>query len=480
MIKKKILVVFLSLSIFIPIFQGLTLNEQSDFCSGVSNINCKDINESSAQKIFEECGELVAANIQKKCQAQLQDLQRDKANIENKLNNLSQKENNTQWYISKIETDISYLNTNISNLNLSISQLNSAISQREKAISDLEQKIKKQKEILKEIILVIYKYDSFSTIEMFLKQSNLSEISQKVIEMNSIQKNLQRSMADIKEARDNLQKEKDALVQKKAEQEKLKAEKAMQIQSLAVKQEQQSYYLKEIQNAKTPLEREMVRVRAELQSLQAAMNQISAYLSRWVLSGDLSWASIFGAVANASAGTGARPALLLGILQHETRFATNLGRTQIWNTQSGQYRDFIEITSELCSAYGDPYCHPENLPLSGSGAMGPAQFMPSTWQGYRSKLMAAFPGQVPNPWNLFHAIYAMGMYVVRYPDDHSAACAYLLGGSNANCNHWYASAVASAAKEWDEILSRCGYDLSDTCLKKIENDLRNKANIPIE
>jgi len=479
MIKKKILLLFLVLLIFGPIFQGAAIEKQSDFCAGVSNINCKDINESLAQRIFEECGEVVASSIQRKCRAQLQDLQRDKESIETKLKDLSQKESYTQWYISKLEADISYLNTNIANLNLNISQLKSAISQREKAISDLEQKIKKQKAILKEIILILYKYDSFSTIEMFFGQNTLSEVSQRIAEMDSVQKSLQRSVADIREAKDNLQKEKDVLIQKKDEQERLKAERAMQMQSLAVTQEQQSYYLSEIQNAKTPLEREMVRVKAELRSLQAVMNQISAYLSRWVLSGDLSWASIFGAVANTFSGTGARAALLLAILQHETRFATNLGKTQIWNESSGQYEDFKTITSELCQAYGQPYCSRDQLPLSPSGAMGPAQFMPSTWKGFQSKLKNAF-GQVPNPWNLFHAIYAMGLYVVRYPSDHTAACAYLLGGKNSNCTHWYADAVSASAKEWDEILKTCGYDLSDTCLKKIENDLKKKADIPIK
>jgi len=59
---------------------------------------------------------------------------------------------------------------------------------------------------------------------------------------------------------------------------------------------------------------------------------------------------------------------------------------------------FLQITKELGL---DPYKTPVSCPMSfgWGGAMGPAQFIPSTWILYKSKLSSIL-GKTPNPWVL--------------------------------------------------------------------------------
>jgi len=71
------------------------------------------------------------------------------------------------------------------------------------------------------------------------------------------------------------------------------------------------------------------------------------------------------------------------------------------------------------------------------GAMGPAQFIPSTWMLFKDRLAAdlGIPG-MPNPWNPLHAFMASSIYLTdlgagsqSYSAEKNAACKYYSGSS---------------------------------------------------
>ena len=103
--------------------------------------------------------------------------------------------------------------------------------------------------------------------------------------------------------------------------------------------------------------------------------------------------------------TGVRPAFLLAVLEQESALGQNVGQCYLANTNTGAgvkangngaivsrimspTRDvpyFLNITQELGR---DPFKTVVSCPMSfgWGGAMGPAQFIPSTWMLYRDRV----------------------------------------------------------------------------------------------
>jgi hypothetical protein len=91
------------------------------------------------------------------------------------------------------------------------------------------------------------------------------------------------------------------------------------------------------------------------------------------------------------------------------------------------------------------------------GAMGPAQFMPATWYGYEKKVAKVLEVEIADPWNLEHALVAMGLKLGKVPGvtdwdkeaEHKAASIYLAGGNWENYT-WYGDRVMAFAEAYEE------------------------------
>ena len=67
--------------------------------------------------------------------------------------------------------------------------------------------------------------------------------------------------------------------------------------------------------------------------------------------------------------------------------------------------------------------------------MGPSQFIPTTWELFKSKIASSLNIKIPDPWNPEHAIMATAVYLREligttgdtYTDQRTAACRYYSG-----------------------------------------------------
>jgi membrane-bound lytic murein transglycosylase B len=89
------------------------------------------------------------------------------------------------------------------------------------------------------------------------------------------------------------------------------------------------------------------------------------------------------------------------------------------------------------------------------GAMGPTQFIPSTWEMYEAKLKSALGVAATNPWNSLHAITATGLYLADVgaaggsrQAEHTAAARYYAGGNWATAGQVYANSVMGKADKF--------------------------------
>ncbi len=169
------------------------------------------------------------------------------------------------------------------------------------------------------------------------------------------------------------------------------------------------------------------------------------------------------AFANAaSAKTGVRPALILAILTQESDLGKNQGSCLMTDSATGDGvgknsgtpfekvmkapRDtepFLKITARLgldwkTQAISCPPGYTWTANRGFGGGMGPAQFIPSTWELFKSRIGAAVgvsPDQA-DPWNPQHAFTATAIYMKdlgagagTFSAERNAACKYYSGSS---------------------------------------------------
>ena len=80
--------------------------------------------------------------------------------------------------------------------------------------------------------------------------------------------------------------------------------------------------------------------------------------------------------------------------------------------------------------------------------MGPAQFIPSTWVLYESRISTALNISTPDPWNPQDAFMASALYLSdigavagSYTSEENAACKYYSGRSCSGSNSFYGTQV---------------------------------------
>ena len=168
----------------------------------------------------------------------------------------------------------------------------------------------------------------------------------------------------------------------------------------------------------------------------------------------------------ASKVTGVPPAFLLAILTQESELGQNVGTcnrpgdppSKSWRVIMKPSRDqgpYLEITSALGL---NPDVMPLSCPMSSGsygGAMGPAQFIPSTWLLFQPRVASALNIAVPNPWNPPDAFMASALYLgdlgadsSSYSAQKNAACRYYSGrscDSRKPANSFYGTAVMTKA-----------------------------------
>jgi len=118
---------------------------------------------------------------------------------------------------------------------------------------------------------------------------------------------------------------------------------------------------------------------------------------------------------------------------------------------------FLEITKKLG-------LDPDTTPVSAKpsygwgGAMGPAQFLPSTWREYESRVAEITGHNPPSPWNLDDALAAAGIKLAaagansqKYEDEWRAAMIYFAGSRWENPAYgFYGDGVLDLANFYQE------------------------------
>ena len=315
---------------------------------------------------------------------------------------------------------------------LTIGKLTGEIGVRETTIGDLTEKMLREKESLAQLIRKTDQIDNTSLVEIVLGNQDLSEFFEDLDSFTNIKASLQESFREIEGTKVVTQNEKRSLEDRRTEELRLKELQVLEQQKVE-RQEREKAQLLEVSRGIEAGYQAIISVK------QQSAAQIRAQLFALRGSSAISFGRALELANGASKLTGVRPALILGVIQEETRLGEFLGNGN-WRTDMHPTRDqpiFQQIMAELG-------LDPDSVPVSAApsygwgGAMGPAQFIPSTWILYKDRIAQVTGHNPPNPYDPFDAFTASALLLADNGADRGtraaerlAALRYFAGWANA-------------------------------------------------
>jgi len=366
---------------------------------------------------------------------------------------------------ASIERDISILNAEIEKARLVIRARNIAITNLEgdirtkgQIIADLDERIERQKTSLAEILRKANEIDDFTLVEIALGNQDLSEFFADIDSFDILKEELDTSFREIRATQEAVDTERTILSIKRAEEADAKAVKEAEKRAVEIS-EREKQHLLSVNKSEEKTYQEVLDER----EAQAATIRSTLFALRD--SAPIPFGEALDYATVASSGTGVRPAFILAILTQESNLGENIGSCYLRDTDTGDgvgkntgryfsqvmkpTRDVKPFLSLMKDLGLDPFNTPVSCPWSGGGyggAMGPSQFIPSTWELYAKRISAITGHKPASPYNPQDAITAtatfladLGADVESFTAEREASLRYYAGGNwNNPKNAFYA------------------------------------------
>lgn len=399
---------------------------------------------------------------------QLQELEQQISVIEGDIIRTQQQENNLKNQIALLRSRIQKLTLQIEQSNILIGDLRSQIGDTTAAIEKTSAEIEKTKNQIAEVLRRVYEENQKSKLEILLESDTLSDFFANVAALAALNVRLDELLMHTQELNESLSNQRNALESEKDEEENFVKIQLLQKQENQNLQVQTQDILKQTQGKEAEYQRLLADKQKQAQAIRSRIFELIGVPE----------APTFGeavAIAKTVAGqTGVRPALLLAVLTQESNVGKNVGQCYIADRTTGASvsiqsqrrftngmhprRDlpsFLLITETLGR---DPLSTPVSCPIPSvggyGGAMGPAQFIPSTWMLLKPRLDASLQRSA-DPWSIKDAFLASAFYLAdggataqTYNAEWCAAQKYFSGRCSTRYR-FYGDSVMSIATRYE-------------------------------
>ncbi len=419
-----------------------------------------------------ECNGISKEECEKLCNDCLRYLNDKSAQVQKEINQTGSEKKTLQNQVSSLGKKVKDLENQIAQSNLSIKVFTNQIGDTEQSIEETMKSIADQEQKIAELLRAAKEEDNKSFFEIFIMSENLADFFDNMLYLETLsQKN--------KDVLDNYYSLHEGLREKKTKLE----DQTDQLKNLVIIQGE-----KKLETAETKKEREYYlgitekeyqAKLAEKKDIDKKAAQISVRLFELV--GQEGGGIEFGEAAKlakyAEGLTGVKAALILAIIHQESRFGHNVGQCYVTDFETGNgtnlqgtykarvmspTRDvppFLDVVKALGK---DPKKTPvscwipmysKGKPYGWGGAMGPAQFIASTWKSIRPDADALL-GRTANPWVIKDAFVASAVLLKKngaVSDPYTAACRYYAGQCN-TAGKGYANTVTAKMKSFQNDL----------------------------
>lgn len=373
-----------------------------------------------------------AAEQRARLEAQLSSIEAQIAQQQALLNVKQKERTSLERDVAVLDAQIKKSQLSIRARDISIQELQSEIRSKEASIGELDVKVSAGQASLAQLLRLTRESDETSLVELALSGTFTSFFND-LDSFATLQRALGTSFEEMATLKGSLTDSKEALLAQQAQQEDLRKIQVLEQQSIQAKE-------REKQKLVSATKGQEAAYQKLIKGQQQTAAQIRAALFSFRDSAAIPFGDAYNYALEASAKTGVRPAIILAIISEESGLGENVG-TGNWKTDMKAPRDtvpFQQITSELG-------LDPDRMPVSKKpwygwgGAMGPAQFIPSTWILYKDRIAAITGNNPPNPWEARTAIFATALLMMDNGADAQtsraerlAALRYLAGWGNAS------------------------------------------------
>jgi peptidoglycan hydrolase CwlO-like protein len=403
----------------------------------------------------------IGASIQEEIEArnkQIEEIQRQIDAYQRQIEENSAKARTLTLEIDRLNAQINKAQLEIRSLGIAIDQTNLEIKEAQHGIEVATDKLKLHKEALAKYVRILYELDKENLTRVLLSNGKLSDFFNNLKNLGDIQDSLQTAIVNIKDLKADLEQRKADLEDKKSELEQLKGLQQFQKRNLELAKSEKSAILKETKGQEAKFQQ---LVKQGQQDIQRIRDQIYYLMQNGVT---VEEAIKFGQLA--AIRVGIRPAFLIAILEIESGLGRNVGTG---NWLEDMYQCYLELgkpsraeaeKAAFFEIVGKLGLDPNSVKVSREpnygcgGALGPAQFLPTTWLAYEDRVAQLTGHRPPNPWNIEDAfmasaikLAAAGATAKTKTAEIAAAKAYLSGKPNCSsriCNY-YANAVLDKA-----------------------------------
>jgi peptidoglycan hydrolase CwlO-like protein len=358
--------------------------------------------------------------------------------------------------ISSLNAQIAKTNLQIRAINLTLSQIDQTISQTQNEIDITEADITNKKGAIGKLLQSVYESDQVNLLQTFLKNPQLSDFWSDAQSISLLQDNLRVTVQQTVDLQNQLQDKQQDLAASRSDASSAAAYQQAQAAQIASTQQQKQQLL-------TATKGQESKYQQLLQQTQATAAQIRSRIFQLLGGGQLTFQQAYQYASLASQSTGVDPALVLAVLDRESALGQNVGRCNYKTAMSPANRPlFLAIVQELNLNPDTMLVSCANADGAYGGAMGPAQFVPSTWNLYAAGVSKITGNNPPSPWNDSDAFTATALYLrdamvgcqavysAKLDIERCTAAKYYAGG------HWksylwtYGEAVVDRAQGFDD------------------------------
>lgn len=399
--------------------------------------------------------------------------------------------------IRDIDNQIQIAQQKIKVQNLIISKLSTDIGVKSKTVTDLQAKIDSNVVSLSSILSKVNKKDDMSIVEVFLSFRHFSDFYTQIDAYSTLNREITTLVNSVRSTKIETEAEKVVLEDRKDRETDAKAAIEEQKRLIDRKKAEKNTLL-------TAKKSELGFAQKLLTTQQQKVAQIRAKLFKFQDGEGIPFGDAYDYAVKASAITGVRPAMVLGILTQESSydvadstFGKNVGKCFLRDAVTGNgvsaidtsiprqrvmKPDRIPAFQKLTGDLGRDWMNTRiscwivdydgGLPTGWGGAMGPAQFIATTWDNGKSSSITnrtakALGISLADPWNPAHAIMASSIFLAdlgagtqRFSDEKNAACQYYSGkkcSQSTRANSYGVSAmkhVTSVQEDIDVLLGK--------------------------